>query len=72
MSSVFGVRADFDMDVSHILPQSVLATIILIVAMVGVRRSKACAVNEVGLLCSMAVATLSGVGSGLLSLDQKL
>lgn len=35
LSSIFGLRADFDVDTSHIFPQGVLATVTLIGSMVG-------------------------------------
>lgn len=64
------MKADFDMDASHIFPQGVLATIILIGSVVGVGRFKAYTVHKARLpLCSMAIAALSGVGSATLSLE---
>ena len=63
VSNVFGVRAGFDMDASHIFPHGVLAIITLIRGVVGVEESNAYAGCVVGLpLCFMAIATLSGVG----------
>ena len=46
---VLDVRAGFDVDTSHVFPQSVLATITLIGGVVGVGGSKACAGCEAGL-----------------------
>lgn len=60
--NVFGIRAGFDVDTSHIFPQGMLASITLTVDVVGVRRPEACTVCEVGLaFCSMVIATLLGV-----------
>ena len=50
---------------SYIFPQGVLVTITLIGSVVGVGGSKACAVCEAGLLCSVALAVLSGPWSAL-------
>lgn len=47
--NVLDVRAGFDVDTNHVFPQSVLATITLIVGVVGVGGSKACAGCETGL-----------------------
>ena len=53
VSNIFGARAGFGMDASHIFPLSVLAVIPLIGAVVGVSVSRACAGYEVVLsLCS--------------------
>ena len=63
VSSVFGMRADFGMDASHVFPQGVLAVITLIGDVVGVVVSRACTGYFVGPpLCSIADATLSGWG----------
>ena len=40
--SVFGARVEFDVDASHIFPQSVLATITLIGSVVDVGAAKDC------------------------------
>lgn len=64
VSSVFGVRAVFDMDTSHVFPQGVLAVIPLLGNMVGAGVSIACVGCEAGLpLCFVPVAVLSGAGS---------
>ena len=49
VSNVFGVRAGFGMDTSHIFPQGVLVSVALIRGMVGVAVSGTCAGCEVGL-----------------------
>lgn len=73
MSSIFGVRAGFDVDTSHIFPQAVLSTITLIGDVVGVRRAKAHAGCQAGLpLCSVAVTALSLVRSAPQLLERKL
>ena len=60
-SSIFGVRAGFGMDVSHVFPQSVLAVIPLLGGVIGVYR--ACAECEAVLpLFSMAITALLGWG----------
>ena len=62
--SVSGARTGFHVDTSHIFSQRVLATITLIGGVTGAGGARACARCEVGLpLCSVAVTTLSGVGS---------
>ena len=64
VSKVLGAGAGFDMDASHVFPQSVLATITLIGGVVGVGGSKACAGCEAELpLCPVAVTTLIRVES---------
>ena len=61
VSSIFGVRAGFGMDVSHVFPQSVLAVIPLLGGVIGVYR--ACAECEAVLpLFSMAITALLGWG----------
>ena len=71
--SVFGVRAGFDADASHVFPHGVLATITLIEGVAGDGGARACTGCEVGLpLCSLAVATLSGVESAPTLLERKL
>ena len=63
VSTVFCVRAGFDMGASHIFPQGVLAALPFREGVFGVGVYKACAESEAGLpLCSMAVSALSGVG----------
>ena len=64
--NVFGVRAGFGMDASHIIPQSVLA----IIPLIGVGGFKACAGCEARFsLCIVAVPPLSGMGSALQLLE---
>ena len=64
LPSVSGVRTGFHADTSHIFSQGVLATITLIRGVTGAVGARDCARCEVGLpLCSVAVTTLSGVGS---------
>ena len=41
--SVFGARAGFSADASHILPQDVLAVMSFVQGMIGVGASKTCA-----------------------------
>ena len=63
VSSIFGARAGFGMDASHIFPQGVLVVTPLIGGVLGVVISRACAGCEAGLhLCSVAVTGLLGVG----------
>ena len=65
LSSVFGTRADFDVDTSHIFPQGVLATVTLIGSMVGAGGCKTCAVceAELSLPCSYPWPLRGGVCS---------
>ena len=68
--SIFGVRASFGMDTSHIFPQGMLAIIPLIGDGIGVVLSRACTGFWVGPpLCSVAVRALLGVGSAPWLLD---
>ena len=70
MPNIFGVRAGFITDSSHIFPQSVLDIFPLIEVVVGVVVSRACAGHETELpLSSMAVTALSGEGSSPLLLE---
>ena len=62
MPSAFNGRAGFDVDASHIFPQGVLAAVTLVGPVAGDGGAKVCAGCEVGLLCSLAVTTLSGAG----------
>lgn len=73
MSSVFGVGPYFDMDASHIFIQSMLATSITLKGALLVLQDLKLMqqVQEPQLSSSKAVITFSGVGSALLSLDQK-
>lgn len=60
---IFGERAGFNMDTSHIFLQGVLAVFPLIGSVVGVGGCKACVGYEVGFpLSSVAVTILSGAG----------
>lgn len=60
----FGEMVGFGMATSYVFPQGMLAIIPLIMAVVGVGVSRACAGCEVMLpLYSIAVTALSGVGS---------
>ena len=64
VSDIFGVRAVFGADASHVFPQSVLAVIPLIGYVVDIVVSRGCTGCEVGIpLCSMVVTTMSGAGS---------
>ena len=64
VSNIFGVRAGFDLDATHIFPQGVLVTITLIGGVVAVRGSKGCTRCEAGLpFWSVAVTALSGMWS---------
>ena len=57
--SAFGVRAEFDVDASHVFPQSVLAAITLVGGVADDWGARVCAGCKAGLpLCSVAVATL--------------
>ena len=69
--NIFGVRAGFDVDTSHVFPQGVLATITLIWGVAGLVGARAYTRCEVGfLLCSVAVTALSGSGSAPKFLEQ--
>lgn len=71
LPNVFGARAGFDADASHLFPQDVLAAVNLIVGVVDVGGARACTGCEVRLaLCSVAVTVLSEVGSALTLLEQ--
>ena len=64
VSIVFGARAGFSLDASHVFYQSVLLIFPLIGDKVGVVVSRVHDGYEAGLpLCSMAVTALSGEGS---------
>ena len=70
--SAFGGRAGFDMDASHLFPQGVLAAITLLGGGAGDEGVRGGAWCEAGLsLCSVAITTLSGVGSGPKMLKRK-
>lgn len=70
--NAFAGRAGYDLDASKILPQGVLAAINLIGGGAGDERDRAGAGYEVGLpLCSVAITTVSGVGSHPKLLQQK-
>ena len=61
MSDPFGGRAEFDVDASHIFPQSVLAAITLVADGAGDEGASSHTGCEVRLpLCSVAITTLSG------------
>ena len=62
LSSVFGLRADFDADTSDIFPQGVLATVALIGSVAGVGGRETCAVCAVNFLCAVALPGPSGLG----------
>ena len=63
VSNVFGVRAVFNVDTSHIFLQGLLATITLIESMASIGGAKSCAGWEVGfLLCSVSATALPGLG----------
>ena len=63
---------DFDMNISHIFPQGVLTAITLLGGWAIERVARTGARSEPGLaLCSVAVTTVSGVGSGSKLLKQK-
>ena len=64
MCGIFGERAGFNMDTSHIFLQGVLAVFPLTGSVAGIGGCKACVGYEVGFpLCSVAVTILSGAGS---------
>ena len=68
MSNAFGRKVGFDKDASNVFPQGVLATITLVGDVADFGGARTCSGCEVGLpLCSVAVDTLSGVGSDLKS-----
>lgn len=72
MPSDFGDRARFDVNTSHIFPQGVLASIIMVEDGAGESGARAEGRCEGGLsLCSVTVATLLGVGSDIKLLEQK-
>ena len=57
MSNIFGARAGFGMDASHVFLQNVLTVIPLIGGVVAVVVSRDCAGCEAGLpLCFMAIS----------------
>ena len=61
VTSAFGERAGFDVDVSHIFPQDVLVIITLVGSVAYNRGARTCTGCEAGLpLCSVAITTLSG------------
>ena len=68
----FGMKAGFNLDVSHVFPHGVLAAITLVVGWAregGATTGPGC---ETGLpLCSVAITALSRVGSDLNLLEQK-
>ena len=73
MPSVSGVRAELDVDASHIFPQGTLATITLIGSVAGVGGTRGCTGSKARFpLYSVAVTALSGVGSALNLLEQNL
>ena len=73
MSNAFGGRAGFDVDVSHVFPQGVLAALIFVVVRAGGGGARAGAGCEVGLpLCSTALTALLGVGFDPMLLELKL
>ena len=60
-ASVFSVRAGFDVDTSHILPQGVVTTITLRRGVIGIGEARACTGCEAGLtVCSVVVVGLLG------------
>ena len=64
LPNAFGKRTGFDVDTSHIFLQGVLITITSVGGVAGDGGARACTVCEAGLLlCSVAIPTLSGVGS---------
>ena len=70
--SAFGGRAGFDVDISHVFPQCVLAAITLVGSGVGDGEARTGTGCEAGLpLFTVAVTTLSGTGSDLNLLEQK-
>lgn len=71
VSSVFGVRACFEVDASYLFPHGVLVTVTLIGSGLVLEDLKP-AQREAGHpLCSVAVTTLSGAGSSPQLLGQK-
>lgn len=70
-ANAFGRKAGFDMDSSHIFHQGVLAAISLVVGGAGDKAARAGTRYEAGLLCTVAVTSLSGAGSDSKLLEQK-
>ena len=70
--SAFGGRAGFDLNISHVLPQGVLAALTLVGDGAGDEGARARARCGVELpLCSVGVTALSGAGSDPKLLEQK-
>lgn len=72
LHSAFGRRAGFDVDASHIFPEVILAafTLVVVAAGGGAARAHSWCKTELP-FCSVAVTSLSGVGSVFKLLKQK-
>lgn len=72
VSSGFVGRAESEVSTGYIFPQGVLAVTTLVAGRARDGGDRARARCELAfLLCSMAIATLSGVGPGIKVLEQK-